>query len=368
MYNTDTKLLIDSIRMGRTYEVNRFREYRIDIDLEMDADGFNMVFNNVNGSYTGIFNKFDPIDVNINGTDVLHGCIDSIEYIWNESESIIQVVGRDMCGILVDNDAIPGTFNNIKPSDYIASKCREYGINKYVLDTSVSRIKQLIVGVDESEISIINNILMESRKRLWSIYNTLYMGDWDTNSKPSYTFVRGINIIEGYTPIKQLSLKDNGTDMKSEMRIYGSMNDGSEKVVGIAKNDYMIKRNIKRRGTMRSSNDDSSSKYASNALRKVRESFRDGITLEITIKTGDALVLPNRTAHVIDTITKTNSVFFIKSVSYRKSIDGGSITVITMIPGDISFNVIWNNQGDKEKGHITGTSVMSIDELIRSRK
>lgn len=368
MYDTITALTIDSIRMGSTYKVNRFQEYRVDIDLEMDADGFNMVFHNVGGMYTGIFNKFDPIDLSINNTNVLHGCIDSVEYIWNESESVIQVVGRDLCGILVDNDAIPGTQHNVKPHSYIAKKCDEYGIPKYILDKSVPIVPKLIVGVDESEISIMNNILMESRKRIWSIYDTIYMGDWDTDAAPSYTFIHGIPLTGNAIPIKKMSLKDDGTDMKSEVRIYGSMNDGSEKVVGTAKNDYMIDRKIRRRATMRSSNDDSSSKYASNALRKVRDSFRDGIVLEVTIRTGNDIVLPNRTAHVIDTVTKTNSVFFIKSVSYRKSLSDGSITVITMVPGDTSFDVIWKNQGDNKKGHITGTPSMSLSELLGSRR
>jgi prophage tail gpP-like protein len=354
--------------MGDTYEVHRFREYRVDIDLEMDADGFNMILENPSGAYTGPFNKFDEVDLAINNVRVLKGVIDSTEYITDESESVIQVVGRDMCGILVDNDALPGTSYNIKPSDYIARKCTEYGIPNHQLDTSAPVVDKLIIGTQESEISVMNNILMDSRKRLWAIYDTLYMGDWNTAAEPSYYFTRGVPQDQSGIPIKKLSLKDDGTEMKSEVKIYGSMDDGSEKVVGTATNDYMVSQGIKRRRVLRSYNDDSSSKYASNALRDVRESFRSGIILEITIRTKHATVLPNRTALVIDDITKTNSIFFIKSVSYQKNATEGSITVISMIPGDTSFDVIWKNQGNASTGHITGISAMSIDQLLKLRK
>jgi len=362
-YDTVTKLTIMSRRMGQLYEVHRFREYRIDTDLEMDADGFNMVFMNPNGVYTGVFNKFDEVILSINDINVLRGHIDSVEYIWDDSESVIQIIGRDMCGILVDNDAIPCTKNNVKPADYIRNKCIEYGIPKYNIGTA-SVVEKLIIGTQESEISIMNNILMEDRKRIWMIYDTLYMGDWNTGAQPSYYFTRGVPQDKAGTPILRLSLKDNGTDTKSEVKIYGSMSDGTEKVVGTATNDYMVSKGIKRRMVLRSSNDDSSTKYASNALRHVRESFRDGIELQIVVRTGKHVIIPNTTAHVIDMVTKTNSVFFIKSVTYSKSIDSGSTTTVTMVPGDTSFDVIWKNQGSGT----TGTAVMTIDQLLKSKR
>ena len=368
MAETVTKVKVYSNRMDMEYEIHRFSEYKIDIDLETDADGFNMVFENPNGMYTGFFNKFDPISVYINGVPVLYGTIDYTRYVWSESQSHIQIVGRDFTAIFVDNDALPSTFNNVKPSKYIADKCSEYGVTKIVLDESVPIQENLIIGVNESEISIMSNLIVEDHKRIWSIYDTLYMGTWSTQIEPEYYFTRGVPSNIAGIPIKSLDLTDDGTDMKSEVRIYGTMNDGAEKVVGVAKNEYLIDKKIRRRRTSRSSNDDSTSKFASSALKKLREDFRSGIKLEITIKTSDIIVMPNRTAHVIDSITKTNSIFFISSVSYSKEASSGSTTNITMIPGDTTVDVLWQNQSSKTKGNITGSSGLSLTELLKNKK
>lgn len=363
--DTITSINLYSNRQNRLYNVKKFIEYNIDLDLLTDSDMFEFTIKNPLGIYTGIFCKFDIVDIFINNKPVIKGAIDTTEYVWDSSDSYIRIVGRDLSAILIDNDAIPGTKLNVKPSIYIAEKCEEYGL-KHKLDQSAAIVDKLIIGTGESEISIMNNILMNDRQRIWYIYDTLYCGYWNTNSKPQYTFVRGGLEVKNKIPIKSMKLKESGIDTKSEVRIYGSMNDGSEKVMGTAQNQWMIDKNIKRRSVRRSSNDDASSKYASNALQDIRESFKDDIELSITIKTED-LININTTAIVIDNITKLNSVFFIRSVSYRKNLSG-SETTITMIPGDTTFEVLWEGQGTKDNGSITGTAGMTLDELIAFRR
>jgi len=365
-----TRLTIYSHRMQMKYVVQRFSEYKIDIDLETDADGFNMVFENPDGVYTGYFNKFDIVDLTINGVGVLRGWIDNVRYRSNESQNLIQVVGRDIASIFVDNDAIPTTRYNVRPSQYIADKCNEYGIVNYVIDQSIPVTSKLIIGTGESEISIMNNLLIGDgvSRRIWTIYDTLYAGKWAMDAKPSYTFVRGTPRNTSGIPIQSLDFMDDGTEMHSEVMIYGSIDDGNEKIVGSGKNSYLIGRGIKKRKVMRSYNNDSSSKYASNALREVRDSCQFGMILEITTKVpDDMVVMPNKTAHVIDTNTQINSIFFIKSVTYTKNIGSGSIMSVSMIPGEESFDVIWNNQGNKAKGNIVGIT-RSLSELLGSRK
>lgn len=369
-FKFDTNILfrVNSSRFGGWYEVHRFTDYSIDIDLETDADAFNFTLLNPNGGYTGLFSKFDEVTIEINKKAIMLGRIDSVEYSWDDSGCTIKVDGRDLAAALVDNDALPNTHKNIKPSTYISNKCNEYGIKANV-DSSISSIDQLVIGAGESEISVINNIVENSRKRVWFEYDTLYAGDWNDKAQPTYLFTRGIKDRPGI-PIKRFKLIEDGTDTKSEVRIYGSTSDGAEKVVGTAKNDYMIDRGIKKRMVKRSTNNDSVNKYTSNALRDIQDSFRDNIEIQIEVKTsslGDQLILPNRTAQVIDTVTKTNAVFFITRVNYSKSKSAGSITKITMIPGDTAFNIVWNNQA-KTSGSFVGTSKMTVAELIASRK
>ena len=367
-FKFDTNILfkVNSSRLGGWYEVHRFVDYNIDLDLETDADAFSFTLLNPNGVYTGLFSKFDDITIEIDKKPVMKGRVDCVEYSWDTDGCKIRVDGRDLMAALVDNDAIPGTHNNIKPSTYIAGKCGEYGIKSSV-DSSIGNVEKLIIGCGESEISIINNIVMNSRKRVWFDYDTLHAGDWNDKAQPTYLFTRGVKDKAGI-PIKSFTLREDGTDTKSEIKIYGSNNNGAEKVVGTAKNDYMIGRGIKKRMTKRSSNNDSVSKYSSNALRDIRDSFRDNVEIELEVKTGHGdLILPNKTAHIIDTVTKLNAIFFITSVTYSKSINAGSITRVHMIPGETAFNVIWASQSSNS-GSFTGTPKMTIAELLAQRK
>lgn len=360
-YDTNMLFKVFSSRFNKWYEVHRFTNYSVNLELETDADAFKFTITNPNGIYTGLFNKFDDITIEINKKPIMLGKIDCVEYSWDDSGSTIQIDGRDLMSALVDNDAIPGTHKNIKPTTYITNKCAEYGI-KANIDQSIGSVEQLIIGCGESEISIINNIVMDSRKRVWFDYDTLYAGDWNDKAQPTYLFTRGIKDRPGI-PIKKLTLRDDGTDTKSEIKIYGSTDNGAEKVVGTATNDYMVKKGIKKRMTKRSSNNDSVSKYSASALRDIRDSFRDNIEIEIEVKTGHGgLILPNRTAQIIDTITKVNAVFFIVGVSYTKDKNNGSITKVTMIPGESTFDVLW------EGNDLTGTHKTTLAELVAQRK
>lgn len=365
-YDTNILFRVNSSRLGGWYEIHRFTDYSIDLELETDADAFSFTILNPNGVYTGLFSKFDDITLEIDKKPVMRGKIDCVEYSWDNDGCKIKIDGRDLMGILVDNDAVPGTHKNIKPSTYIANKCAEYGIKSNV-DSSMDAIEQLIIGCGESEISIINNIAMDSRKRVWFDFDTLYAGNWNDNAKPTYLFTRGIKDRPGIQ-IKKFRLREDGTDTKSEIRIYGSTNNGSEKIVGTATNDYMVSRGIQKRMTKRSSNNDSVSKYSSNALRDIRDSFRDNVEIEIEVKTGHGgLILPNRTCQVIDTITKVNAVFFIVGVSYKKDLNNGSITRVTMIPGETAFDMVWKTQS-LTSGSFTGTPKMTVAELVAQRK
>lgn len=337
---SDVKILIFGENNSK-YEIERFTEYEVDLDLDMDADQFTMVIENPYGIYTGIINKFDDVELYINNIPLLAGSIDECEYIWDANSNQIKITGRDILGVLIDNDALPGTKYNIDIKKYLADKCNEYGI-KYHKISGASICKKLIIGSSESELSVAYNIITADNKKIWSDFKTLYQGDWDMDASPSYKFMRGDDgkLDDGFVPIVSLSLRDSGVNMRSEYRLYGSMNDGAEKVVGTATNPYLIKRGIKKRKTFRTSNNDSASKYASSALRHIQEDFQNDILLKITVPVKDAYK-PNRTAIVKDDITGINGTYFIKNVTYRKD-NSGTHATITMIPDQKTFNVIWS--------------------------
>ena len=93
-YDTNLLLTVESSRLGGKYEVHRFLEYKIDIDLETDADGFDFVLTNPNSGYTGLFSKFDKVEIKLNNKPIMRGRVDNVKYITNETSNSIQLSGR----------------------------------------------------------------------------------------------------------------------------------------------------------------------------------------------------------------------------------------------------------------------------------
>lgn len=355
---TKMSIQIDSSRTGKSYDVRRFTEFNVGSDLETDSDSFDVVIKNPNGIYTGLFSKFDKCAIKINGNKIMSGNLDKVTYIWTGDDDYIQITGRDMCWKLVDNDALPDTLQNIVPKTYITKKCNEYGIKSSCSD-GADIYDKLVIGCGESEISIMNNILLESKHRIWYLIDTLYSGTWSTDLKPSHTFVRG-NTASG-VPITKLTLDEIGTDMRSEVMIYGSNDDGTQKMVGKSTNAYMIEKGIHKRQIRRSYSDKASSKYTSVALKDVRDNFRNNILLTLVVRfDGNNVYMPNTTAHVIDPVTGINSVLFIKKVQYSKILNMGSSVTLTMIPADTSFEKLWNST--------TSNSITSLNKLSKEMK
>ena len=341
---------IDSNRNGRTYRVYRFSEFNVELDLTTDADIFDFVLKNPKGIYSGLFSKFDNCRLKVNGKVVMKGNLDKVEYI-DRDDDYIQLSGRDLCWKLIDNDALPDTKENVNPKTYIQNKCKEYGIPCKV--SKADKYDKLVIGCDESEISIFNNILLNSKQRVWFLIDTLYSGDWSMGKNPSHVFV--MHTSNTGIPIKSFRLSEDGTEVKSEVRIYGSK-DSSLELVGSSKNSYMNKIGIKKREVTRAYSDNASSKYKSIADKNIRNTFRDNTELTIEVRLDkNNVYMPNTTAQVINGRCGVNSTFFIKRVTYTKSVSNGSYATLVMIPADTTFEKIWQSKGTS----VTNTNALS---------
>ena len=340
--NSVIQIEIDSNRTGKTYRVYRYSEFNVELDLETDADIFDFVLKNPNGIYTGLFSKFDNCRISVNNNTVLIGNLDKVEYICTDDDDYIQLSGRDLCWKLIDNDALPDTINNVQPQSYITNKCNEYNIK--CVAQPADKYDKLVIGCGESEMSIFHNILLDSRQRVWYSIDTLYTGDWDMNQPPKHTFV--MYTTEHGIPIKSFRLAEDGTDMKSEMRVYGSDSNGGHSLIVTSKNNYMEKINIKKRQTRRAYSEDASSKYRTVADKDIRDTFRDNNELILEVRLdNDNIYLPNTTAQVINGRCGVNNLFFIKKAVYTKSPTSGSSATLTMIPADPTFEKIWQTDG-----------------------
>ena len=292
---------------------------------------------NSDGIYTGLFCRFDSCRLKVNGDVICHGALDSVTYYLSASKDYIKLTGRDLCWVLIDNDALPDTLENVNPKTYIERKCASYGIKCNVSSADV--YEKLVIGCQESEISIFNNILMDSKQRVWFSVDTLYTGDWNTGANPSRVFTMGSG---SGIPIMSVEYKEDGTDMISRLLVYGSDGEGNTKVMGKYDNQYMIRRGIKKREVRRYYSDNAASKYTSVAEKNVRNKFRDDTEMNITVPI-KAAYIPNTTAQVIIDKLGINDKFFIKAVQYVKGISDGSVAHITLIPADSAFEKLWNS-------------------------
>lgn len=354
-----TKVHIYSRRDGCPYEVLCFHEYSVDADMETDTDQFHLVIDNPRGIYSGIFNKLDSISLYIMDEEIMHGRIDEVTYNGDESGNMIQIVGRDDLSIIVDNDAMPCTLNNVNPFEYLKSKCTEYALSMdgsnqprvKLFGDPIPSVEKVVIGTGESEISVINNMVADGHKRIWQDGAWIFIGDWYTYRTPEFTFVRGDTNVDGM-PILTIKLRDSCIGVKSEVYIYGSMDDGNQKVLGTARNpNGAFYDGLPRRMVMSSYTNDKNTKYSGSAERKARDAFKQGIELIITVSPQrmDKLVWINKTAHVVDSITGINATFFIKAVNYTKSISDGSVCTVTMVPDDSTADILWQNIGPSHR-------------------
>lgn len=367
-YDTNLLFLVWSTRCGGKYECHRFREYSIDLDLDTDANAFDFVFRNVEGGYLALFSRFDKIQIYLNDEGLLSGTVDSVKYSYtSDGEPIIRVTGRDLVAALIDNDALPTTLQNIQPNSYIAEKCSEYGIPSTQLD-QMSLIEERIIGVGETEISIINDMAKSDNFKHWLDFETFHVGRWNDDTTPSLLFTCGVPSDKAGIPIITLDLEEDGSEVYSESIVYGSTSDGSDKVLGRYKNDYMVNNGIKRRKTFSNTNNDDSDKYKSNAEDDVRYGFDNHNVLILTVRTpSSGIIKPNTTCHVIDWITRTNATFFIKSVNYSKDIQNGSLCKITAVPTKQCNDAMYGAQGSLGGG-ITGRGSWTKEELMSNKK
>jgi len=360
-----SKMHIWSRRDGGPYRVNLFHEYSIDADLETDSDQFHIYVNNPRGVYSCIFNKYDTVSLYVMNEEIMHGRVDEISYIGDDSGNMMEIVGRDDLSLLIDNDAIPCTINNVDPYEYLKKKCVEYKLTLDPKDQSprvklfgdkIPSVEKVVIGTNESEMTVLNNMLADGNKRIWQDGAWIFLGDWYTYRTPEFTFVRGDANIDGI-PINTIKVRDSGIGVKSEVLIYGTMDDGKQKVLGTAKNPDggSFYDGIPRRMVMSSYSNDKNTKYSGSAERKARDAFKDGLQITITCNP-QRMTKPvwiNKTARVVDTIIGLDATFFIRAVNYTKSIITGSTCTVTMVPDDATAEILWQNIGPtrKDKGY-----------------
>lgn len=349
------KLIVHSKRWKRYFEVEQASEFDIDLDLDSDADAFDLVLENTDGIYTGVFCRFDFAWLYINGVLVLEGNIDKVTYYLQSDKDYVRISGRDKMWKFIDNDALPTTLINVNPKKYIIDRCKKYGITFYKV-SKADTYNKLVIGNGETEMSVMNNLLLDSKQRIWFQGQKLYTGNWATDADvdENYIFTLGDTDIYGTKAISG-TLEEDGTDMRSHIVLYGSDSDGSVVVKGEYKNSYLIKRGVKKRSVQRKYSDSAAIKYTAIAEKNMRKTFRDNVQLTIVVPmNNDITYTINKVSRVIIPKLGIDYHFFVKGVNYHKTFNDGGLVTFIMIPADSLFEDMWSSS--------TGISITELTE------
>ena len=363
MKSDKISISVRSALLGKKwYTISRFLDYDVTIDMDTDTDSFSFTFPNTDSIFTGLVSGYDRANIKINGVGIMQGIVESVGYSYSDSSSSITISGRDKVCLLTDNDVVPDSKKNVKPTSYVSSLCKKHGI-KYKPKKNIGTVKKFELDIGESELSTIDKILERSGQTYWFIYDTLYTGSWNVGGKSKYRFTRGLTKNTGIL-IKELELVEDYSDVRSSIKLYGSSDDGKSKYVGSSSLPIVKKRGFTKVSVESCDEDTSATKLKSDALKRLKEEFRDAIVVKIRIYNNGHVILPNNVCTIVDKYTGINSTMYIRAVRYYKSVDDGSMSEITCIPSQATLNKLLNTNNVMHS--LVNTTKTSLNQKLAS--
>lgn len=121
MKSDKISISVRSALLGKKwYTISRFLDYDVTIDMDTDTDTFSFTFPNTDSIFTGLVSGYDRANIKINGVGIMQGIVESVGYSYSDSSSSITISGRDKVCLLTDNDVVPDSKKNVKPTSYLS--------------------------------------------------------------------------------------------------------------------------------------------------------------------------------------------------------------------------------------------------------
>lgn len=327
----------------KTYEIKRMSEYDIETSLDIPADHFNIIIENPidekgYGLNADIFNPNDSFKISESYGVILNGIADDVDEYWDDNGSKIEIGGRDISMLLLENDAEPKTYYKLKLSSFINKIAGTYGFKAKVNSKYDKVINKIVVEVGDSEW---DTIFRETKKLgmwLWCTPDGTLIADvLNYNGSPSYKFSNDLSIKDAIR-IKRFSKKKRGADIKSEVWVrgqgelsYATWPPSQTRILVKYKDQSLTNAGYKRRMIIEDGEVKNTSKGQEIAKRYVEERKRGSFEIEITIN-GKHQVETNKTAYIKDKVTCTEGTFFIVGVRDKKSDNVGHEKIIRLRP------------------------------------
>lgn len=316
----------------KTYEITRMSEYDIETSLDIPADHFNIIIENPvddkgYGVNADIFNPNDNFKISEYYGTILNGVVDDVDEYWDENGSKIEIGGRDISMLLLENDAEPRTYNKLKLSAFINKITGHYGFKAKVNSKYDKVINKIVVEVGDSEWDAIFRETKKLGMWLWCTPDGTLVADvLNYSGSPSYKFSNDLSIEA--IRMKRFSKKKRGADIKSEVWVRGY---GGSSFISKFKDEALTALGYRRRMIMEDGDAKSILKGQEIAKRYIQERKRGSFEIEITIN-GKHSIETNKTAYVKDKVTRTEGTFFIVGVRDKKNDNIGHEKIIRLRP------------------------------------
>ena len=316
----------------KAYEINRMSEYNVETSLDIPADYFNIIIENPVdnkgfGLNADVFNPNDTFKISENYGIILNGVADDTDEYWDEGGSKIELSGRDISMLLLENDAEPRTYNKLKLSAFINKIAGPYGFKAKVNSKYDKVINKIVVEVGDSEWDCIFRETKKLDMWLWCEPDgTLVADKLNYSGAPSYKFSNDLSI--DAIRIKKFSKKKRGADIKNEVWVRGQ---GKKAFTAKYKDNDLTNKGYKRRMIIEDGEAKNIKDGQDKGKKLVQERKRGSFEIELTIN-GKHEVKTNKTAYVKDKVTKTEGTFFIVGVRDKKNDNIGHEKIIRLRP------------------------------------
>ena len=342
--SNDVKIKITSRRKKNVYVISNFVEYQISMDLKEDCDTFSFSIGNLNGKYSGYFSMFDKVHIYVGGNLVMVGRIDSVDYKYDLEDDIIVIEGRDMAQVLVDNQRAPVKSDKKKKTNVkkeIKKMCKENGVKCGITSSKIPAYKGYTVGCNESYLSVMQNLLMDTEFNVWFSVDTLHLNKWNVKSASKYTITSDM--------IESISYKEDGKDIKTKIVVYTTDDKGKYHKKKTIKN-ASIHKVCKKVSRHKKYSDTSTVKVKNAGLKKMKEGYMECIEVKVKVKPNGTIYMPNTCVHLKCKKLGIDDKFFVRGVEYFKDYDKGTEINLTLTVANTTYNKAYKLQDITHEG------------------
>lgn len=349
---------IYSKRAGKIYRITHIKSYRVEQSVEVPADSFEFILGNADYSASAVISAGDILQFFVDNKLVIEGYIDDVELEYSNDSNDMRITGRDNMAILLDNDALPKTYNKLGLGDYLGKILPSYDVQYSASNNK--KFDKIVISPGETEYSVIERLCNE--RNLMPIYDCvtdkLLCSHIISSTSSSYTFS---NNMSGAIRIINAKIEVSN-DIRDEVIVYGADWEKTKKIKGLYKTkkgkpSKRLKTVVTDSGTYtgefvdddlrtqkRKVVNDSDIENTKDAQDRAKLEFfnvnKNALTVDITTHTKKPIYI-NKCARVFIKKAGFDALLYTEKVVYSKSINEGSLTAVTLklMPGiKVSYN------------------------------